>query len=168
MDLVVGRRVPAPLPLTAPGRAKHAQGVGTFPDKHRSNASSSLSQSLAARRDLLLRWRTLGEIPSLLAIYLTSHKIALEDAHVQMEGASNLGLTKIIHSPIQRTMSSHSVPPPQPKHELAVEESKLAAESKSTGVVRDGYQGTSSDEDSIDLHKEIYDTSAIDPVLARK
>jgi hypothetical protein len=50
-----------------------------------------------------------------------------------------------------------------PDHELAAEEAKTA------GVALGGYDRTSSDEDSsIDLRKEIYDTSAIDPILARK
>jgi hypothetical protein len=59
-------------------------------------------------------------------------------------------------------MSSPPVPPPARDHELSAEESKAA------GVVHDSYDHTLSDEDSIDLRKEIYDTSAIDPVLTKK
>lgn len=57
-------------------------------------------------------------------------------------------------------MSSIPVPPAFPDHELAAEESKAAR------VVQD--DNNSSEQESIDLHKEIYDTSAIDPVLAKK
>lgn len=57
-------------------------------------------------------------------------------------------------------MSSIPVPPAFPDHELAAEDSKAAR------VVQD--DNNSSEQESIDLQKEIYDTSAIDPILAKK
>jgi hypothetical protein len=65
-------------------------------------------------------------------------------------------------------MASISVPPPGTDRVLSTEGSKPAYESKTVGVSHNGFERTSSDEDSIDLHKEIYDTSVIDPVLAKK
>ena len=60
-------------------------------------------------------------------------------------------------------MPSLPVPPPQPQHELHKDESKSA------GIGHRSSENVLSDEDSgVDLRKEIYDTSAIDPILAKK
>ena len=60
-------------------------------------------------------------------------------------------------------MTSLPVPPPVRGNSLSAKESGAA------GVFHNGYEANSSDGDSgIDLRKEIYDTSAIDPILARK
>ncbi|KAI1618473.1 putative sugar transporter [Exophiala viscosa] len=59
-------------------------------------------------------------------------------------------------------MSGLPPPPPLPDADLA------AADVKAVGFVDNGPTLSDRDEDSINLQKEIYDTSAIDPVLAKK
>lgn len=59
-------------------------------------------------------------------------------------------------------MSAPPPPPPLPNADLAV------ADAKAAGFVGNGETPLDRDEDSINLQKEIYDTSAIDPVLAKK
>ncbi len=61
-------------------------------------------------------------------------------------------------------MSAIPVPPPLPLHD----EDLAAAESKAVNAREHDLTSSERDEDSIDLKKEIYDTSAIDPVLAKK
>lgn len=65
-------------------------------------------------------------------------------------------------------MSGAGVPPPPPplksNADLKIVDSKRA----SLIVDHKANNGVSSDEDSIDLNKEIYDSTAIDPVLAKK
>jgi hypothetical protein len=65
-------------------------------------------------------------------------------------------------------MSSLPVPPPLPAHDG---DSTVAAETKTVGgkTLENDRDSLDRDGDSnIDLRKEIYDTSAIDPVLAKK
>jgi len=91
--------------------------------------------------------------------------MAVEDAWSRLVSR----LSHVVSWVSRPTMSSLPVPPPLTDHELDVEESKLASESKAAAVVHDGSGHASSDEDSsIDLKREIYDTSVIDPVLAKK
>ena len=59
-------------------------------------------------------------------------------------------------------MSGLPPPPPLPDADLA------ATDVKAVGFVDNGVTLSDRDEDSINLQKEIYDTSAIDPVLAKK
>jgi hypothetical protein len=54
------------------------------------------------------------------------------------------------------------LPPPLPDHELGSKEAKVVELAQNA---RSPYE---TDDDSIDLKKEIYDTSAIDPILAKK
>lgn len=62
-------------------------------------------------------------------------------------------------------MSSLPVPPPLPLHEADL----VAAEVKAPSTNQNDLNSSEQDGDSsIDLRMEIYDTSAIDPVLAKK
>jgi hypothetical protein len=61
-------------------------------------------------------------------------------------------------------MSAIPVPPPLPLRD----EDFAAAESKAVNTKENDLPSSERDGDSIDLQKEIYDTSAIDPVLAKK
>ncbi|KAL6243737.1 hypothetical protein RBB50_009170 [Rhinocladiella similis] len=61
-------------------------------------------------------------------------------------------------------MSSIPVPPPRPSHDADL----VASEVKAPGADENDLNSSEQDKDSIDLRKEIYDTSAIDPVLAKK
>lgn len=59
------------------------------------------------------------------------------------------------------------VPPPPPP--LKSDADLTIADAKRASLLADhNANGASSDEDSIDLNKEIYDSTAIDPVLAKK
>jgi hypothetical protein len=64
-------------------------------------------------------------------------------------------------------MSGAGVPPPPPP--LKSDADLAIADTKRASLIADHKaNGASSDEDSIDLNKEIYDSTAIDPVLAKK
>ena len=64
-------------------------------------------------------------------------------------------------------MSGAGVPPPPPP--LKSDADLKIADTKRASLIADHKaNGVSSDEKSIDLDKEIYDSTAIDPVLAKK
>lgn len=64
-------------------------------------------------------------------------------------------------------MSGAGVPPPPPPSKSDAD--LTIVDDKRASLIADRQaNGVSSDEDSIDLNKEIYDSTAIDPVLAKK